>query len=428
MAKNYITDDIDARLESAGDLASLSLEDRNKQAASHGVSNAGKVKLQLNRLRQNGVLIDLYIGGTSMFSTAALWSELGVMDVNTKRLFTKGRKSLVPSVSSKLKSNETRLRQVLDKHSFDVAGFRPWRLVMWTAYEEWKNDHERLIAQREEIKQDALENYEQHRQMAILEYTQVAHTAWASITGQEYNSAIINGKSYAYEEDFVDAVIEAMLLKFPTQERIEQDIVAYHTTSLIYGEADVVSDQISAQALRERAALITAEAEAERRKIQSAVYNAEQEQQHKEQLRRLERREKELKLEAMRQAEIENAREYLDKVGNPYVEIIKQMRTRFAKDAESILESIQKNGYVRGKVAQKGRGLIGLYELIAAHDDSELREKLEKLKTEIGIVGDDEVHYRNIYRINDTLNEIADLAIASSEELTEVSREAFVEI
>jgi hypothetical protein len=52
-----------------------------------------------------------------------------------------------------------------------------------------------------------------------------------------------------------------------------------------------------------------------------------------------------------------------------------------------MLESIKKNGTVRGKVAERGRGLIELFDLLAVQNDYELRSHLDALKTAIGPIG-----------------------------------------
>lgn len=422
-----MTDSITQRINSAS-LEGLSLDERLDQAKRYGVRNAGKTKLQLNRLRESGVLVDLFVGGTSLFSSSAIWPELGVMDERIKKFFTKGTKSLAPKVSAKLKSNETRLRQELDKHSFDIAGFRPWRLVLWNAYESWRESHDRLVDERNTIMLDALENYDHYRDQAIVEFSEIAHASWVSIVGQEYTAAIIDGKAYEDEVAFVGAVVHAMLIKFPEQERIEKEIVAYYSTSLVYGEEDVASDRLAAEQIRQEVETVRAEAEKVRLQIKRDEKESYNLALHEDSLRRLERQEKELKIEAMKQAEVEHARDYLDTFGSPYIEIIQQMREQFAKDAENILKSIKKNGYVHGKVAERGRGLLDLYGLLAAHDDNVLKEKLEALRAQIGDVGVDDTPYRNLNDIRTTLVEIKDLASASVDELTHVSREAFVEI
>ena len=80
------------------------------------------------------------------------------------------------------------------------------------------------------------------------------------------------------------------------------------------------------------------------------------------------------------------------------------------------MESIQKNGYVRGKVAEKGRGLIELFDLLAIHDDGELRSALVNLKGLLGPASKDDP--RDTEAIKAVLNKIADMADGEVQRLT----------
>jgi hypothetical protein len=97
-------------------------------------------------MRELGVLVDVDVHGTSMFTARATWNELGIPEEDTRRKRLKrGTEDLIPKVYiGRLRSLEARFRQSLDKHSFDVAGFRPYRWVPFTAYESWRGEWDRL--------------------------------------------------------------------------------------------------------------------------------------------------------------------------------------------------------------------------------------------------------------------------------------------
>ena len=101
-----------------------------------------------------------------------------------------------------------------------------------------------------------------------------------------------------------------------------------------------------------------------------------------------------------------------------FEEVIRDLRNRIANDAAEILESVKGNGFVRGKVATRGRGLLEFFDLMAAHTDADLRYKLIELKSAIGPVGDKNVPDRDVDKISDILNGIMDLADAEIESLT----------
>ncbi len=134
-----------------------------------------------------------------------------------------------------------------------------------------------------------------------------------------------------------------------------QAIIRQLCTALVYSSADFA-------------------AEIEKTRLENRRLNQQREDEaHSGQL---DPRERETKIQAMRDAEMENAREQSEQLASPFQEVFSAIRQRFAEDATTLLESIQKNGYVRGKGAEKGRGLIELFDLLAIHDDGDLRSAL----------------------------------------------------
>lgn len=136
----------------------------------------------------------------------------------------------------------------------------------------------------------------------------------------------------------------------------------------------------------------------------------------------MEEEEKAIQIAAMRQAEAEHARQRLQQMTSPFDEVFTTLRSRLAESAREMLESIQKNGFVRGKVAEKGRGLLELYQLMAAHDDYELRDQLVALRQAIGPVGDDrpaDAPERSAAEISDILQQINGLAETAAQDLME---------
>ena len=69
-------------------------------------------------------------------------------------------------------------------------------------------------------------------------------------------------------------------------------------------------------------------------------------------------------------------------------QILEAICARVVDDLDAIQKSIQKNGYLRGKPAVKGKNMLAFYEMMAAlpfADD--LRVTLDTLKQQIGDVG-----------------------------------------
>src|SRR5512144_1993662 len=89
------------------------------------------VGIELKALREQGILIDLNVSGVGMFQKTLTWLETGINDQSgDKRAeqFTKGMKLLYPEpVVRKLKSVESRMRQLLGNYTFAITGFYPYR-------------------------------------------------------------------------------------------------------------------------------------------------------------------------------------------------------------------------------------------------------------------------------------------------------------
>ena len=92
-----------------------------------------------------------------------------------------------------------------------------------------------------------------------------------------------------------------------------------------------------------------------------------------------------------------------------------------ANDAAEMLDSVRKNGFVRGKVAERGKGLLELFDLLAVQDDRELRARLVALRNIIGPVGQertDATPERSTPEVVSTLEQILELEHQTVEHLT----------
>jgi len=89
------------------------------------------------------------------------------------------------------------------------------------------------------------------------------------------------------------------------------------------------------------------------------------------------------KIEAMRQAEYEHHVRQLKETISPFAEVYRQAIGQFIDHAKEILESVKKNNHVRGKVAERGRGLLDLYKLMVlpGMGDDRMEAYLSELKS-----------------------------------------------
>jgi hypothetical protein len=78
----------------------LTRDERKLQiAAAVGTDHVAEVSLDIRRMRELGVLVDVDVHGTSMFTARATWNELGIPEEDTRRKRLKrGTKDLIPKV------------------------------------------------------------------------------------------------------------------------------------------------------------------------------------------------------------------------------------------------------------------------------------------------------------------------------------------
>ena len=388
------------------------VDHRTEVAEQIGVdpNRIGRVKIELDFLRKQGLLVNLDISGTGMFARTATYLEMGWGDEDKDARRSKmgrAQKYLIPDERIKeLRTIETRMRQLLDKCSYKVTGFAPYRWLPVTAYKTFKDEWVKLTTEFSGVKWSIHENLNYYRDILASEMLEVAEAAWKSIAAvtNGHNEVVsINHNFYTHDE-FIELVMGTALNGFPSTEKIENELYADYKTALVYGEQDVAKDQAEAERIRQETA------EAQRTAyLQSSILD--EQARHDLAIHQIEEQERQVALDAMFAAEAEHARGQLNEIASPFAEVFKSLRSQIAKDAAEILESIQKNGFVRGKVAERGRGLINLFELLAVQDDKELRESLANLRSAIGPVGNKRTkeNVRDVSEVKGILEQIMQL-------------------
>jgi hypothetical protein len=370
----------------------LTRDERKLQiAAAVGTDHVAEVSLDIRRMRELGVLVDVDVHGTSMFTARATWNELGIPEEDTRRKRLKrGTKDLIPKVYiGRLRSLEARFRQSLDKHSFDVAGFRPYRWVPFTAYESWRGEWDRLQEELATLKAEILDQYDTFVDLIAADFGQIAREAWDAIRARRpagsSDFVLVTGSGvFESEEAFVDYVVARAVAQLPSPERIETDLYVDYRNAMITTGADVVEEQARMEEARTRIELErVAQATAwEEERIRTRQMRMEMEEE--ETLSRMRLRAEQEKLAAMRQAELEHARQQIERMGSPFSDVVGQFRAQIYEAVGEIAASIRKNGHLRGRVAERARGLLDLYHLLgAAAGDADLEEALVELRSRL---------------------------------------------
>ncbi len=411
----------------------ISIQDRVAAHAAQLGEDAGRIatqRLNVVRMRELGTLVDIDVHGFTLFTVRANWLELGIPEVDRRaRRFTKGSKHLVPErYVNRLNSLDSSFRKSLDRHSFGIAGFRPYRWVPFTAYQDWKAEWAAYQEKLTALKADLLADYDAIRAELVEDFTQIAREAWDALVvrrGGSTESALDLGGGSIFEnrDAFVAHVVARALDRLPTPEDIQAGIYVTYHNALLLSQADVEADHLAAaqlQAAQAEAHARTARAEEEERAQRRLAWQEEQAQERaieareraQRELIQLELREREAQVRAMHQAELEHARQQIAAM-SPLREVFDQLRAQIYRDVQEIADGIHKHGYLHGKTAQKAEGLLATFRLLNAHGDEELEQMLEALQAQLERrVADPERKgrtVRDVAAVTERLQEIARL-------------------
>jgi hypothetical protein len=384
-------------------------------------SKVQHITIELDRLRRQGLLVEVVVSGISMFTRRAQFAEAGITegDERVKR-YTPGSKYLIPKpVVERLRSVEVRMREAINKYSYgDIEGFRPYRWLPWKSYRAFRDRWDELLAEFEDLKVEIIGQYDYYRDELSEDYAASARQAWSSIVGQGYTAVIYNGKGYWDRYEFIDAVVDDALRMFPTIQRIQTDLKADYKVGLVQSDIDIEQERAIAVLQQQKA-----EHEAHEAYLKQSL--AQEQYDNERRMNQLAQREKELQIQAMMQAEMEHAKAQLAEIKSPFEEVFTALRSQIADDCQTILESVQKNGYVPGKVATKARGLVEMFDLLAIHDDEKLREKLVELKSTLDTIAVQKSE-TGITKVESTLEDIINLSHKVAEDL-DSCRASFLE-
>jgi len=411
------------------------VESKAKVASQTGIDadKIGTVRLQLDKLLTEGILIQLDVKGESMFSRMAEWGEIGIEigDIRSARM-TRGRKYLIADERIKnLRTVTTRMRQWLDKMTNDITGFRPYRYLFYKRYPEWKEKWQILTSDFERAKQDILDHYEDDIEDLRTDFLQIAENSWKSIKSCGYEEVTCDGFKFTDFEAFSEHMVSSVIASVPTKSQIESTLKADYFVSILKGRDQIEAEAVKSEKHKAEIEVIKAKQKAEVDEAYAQERLLTEELRHKQEMNSLAEQEKNAQIEAMIQAEASHIREQFAETVAPIEEVFSQVRKEMAEICFDAIESIKKNGHVRGRTADKLHGLVEFYNMTSIQEDPKLLLKLQELKKVIGVVGGakkKEKAARTPEEVIAALKDVVDLKNTIREDLNEVpSRFSFVD-
>lgn len=398
------------------------IEERRRQAAQRLGVDPNRVqvhRLELAKLREAGLLVDIDAYGFSMFQTRVTPTEAGWggEDIRVQRL-RPGSKDLFPEHARKLRSLEARARQNLHANSHEIHAFGQYRWLPWSAYETFIAKHNELLAELETVKAEILARYDKILEENRSYFAEVAERSWVSMLsqytpGDRVMIQTTDGVAFDSTTDhdrFIEYVVQRALAKMPLREEITAGVRIDYKTTILYSDAEVAAEaMVAAQARSE-------EAEAERRRAEA------QHQQFRLRLaQREEERQSEARIEAYKRAELEHAREQLAQMSSPIQEALDGLRANLYDAVASLLAGVQKNGGFRGKASTKAAELLEYWRRLNGGllQDDELDQALVTLDGMMAQYQASEPASRDaqLGDITSALAEISALTVASARKL-----------
>ena len=368
-------------------------------------------RLELAQMREAGLLVDLDIHGTSMFTVRASYAEMGISanDVRTERLRA-GSKDLFPGYSKQLRSLEARARQNLYAHSFKIAAFGQWSWVPWTAYEAFKEKNDEIVAQLAQVKAEIIARYDELRETNRVYFEMVAERAWKDLMagyapGDKVVIVTTDGLSFEDKARFVEYVVQRALSKMPLPEEIEAVVRIDYRTSILYTEGEIEAENAAIAAAR----AVQAQAYAEEAEARQAAYEARLQE-------RIAKSEAEAKIEAFKKAELEHARQQLAAMGSPLQEALDGLRANLYGSVQSLLEGVRKNGGFRGQASVKAAELHDFWQKLNGGllKDDDLDASLKALDAEMKKYSSANREAREA-SIGDITSQLAEIATLTAE-------------
>jgi hypothetical protein len=344
-----------------------------------GEANIVPVRTQLSILRERGILVDVNITGTTIFKKALSWLESGINLQDDDRLnyFTKGSKYVWNDEQVKeLNSVVAQMRQLLKEETYGVTGFHPYRFMPFTAHANFVARWSSLSSRFYAIKASMIENRDAVVDTLAEQYAKIAEDIFASLTAKNKAKYIVvtfrNGDTKTLDRiEWVSFMVENTVKAVPAAHVIEEQLHADYVTGLLYTDVDNMLDNVGVN-----------------RAHQDMLANTNNDPRVSEMLRH----------EAQRASQSRNN-------SSPFMEVFAALREEIAESASEILAKVGGKN-IHGKVAEKARNLLDVFDRKAAHNDDELRALLVSLRNEAKSADDES---RNVEAIRMVLEMIVQL-------------------
>lgn len=342
------------------------------------IDRIARVQVDLQKLKDNGVLIQVNCYGLSSIERLTTNAERGIEDNDprAKRMSPGRIKTIPPEHANALITIREAARSKLDYLSHDVTGFRPWRYVNVNAFTTWLKDQQEYEARFETIKSQCIKDLDQFINDELERVRNLAERNWKAIWanaerhGRKYE-VIVDGHTYTAKQFdlFSDRMWEHTAAKIPHPVTIEENMQLTWSVGGIETASSILQELASAK-----------QAEADLKESNARLAEAALAENEADRKLHLAEAEEKAEIATMRAIVAERLQAQLVKMPDPGVEIIEQLRHSTGEAISKAKVSLNDKGRLYKGSTVAINNAISRFELLD-YGDTELEALMDELKS-----------------------------------------------
>lgn len=330
-----------------------------------------RVTMRLERLKQDGALMQVHVKGTSKLLRKTSDAERAISaDDVRKTMQTAGQTYTLPEEAMEFRSIGESVRANLKAFGFDVTGFRPFYWIPVTGFQTWYEKHMGYVTRWETLKETVIEKLPQYTEQMRGKFERAARRSWTALVAQAERDGelyfTVGNKRYAIDTDervFENDVISAAMSRIPSEQMIRDEFTISIEPAIVQMGSD-----------------FEAEINASRETVEARQF--------------------------MREIVREKLRETINTVSDPLDEVIAELRRRTAEDAASVIETIKAREYLPGPSVTRLLSMVQRVQQLSMGRDTVLLRQIDEIAWELTQKSDN----YNIERISDALGNLITLS------------------
>ncbi len=287
------------------------------------------------------------------------WDDLGVREFSDRDLIVYPTNSLSSLESRARASVDINNAKGIRGYGQKLVGYGGYAWIGFKAWAAWQRDWQRYEAEMDCIKAYILWRYPEFEADIRAELEEIAGRAWKSLSYFGYAEE-------EAEQAFTETMVKTGLARIPSPAVIQSRLRLDYEVALVQAESDVERDRLESERLRAE------QVEEQARQAAAREWaNAEQWQAWAT----AERVETEQR--AMRMAAMEKARKQIEEAGSPLQQMADNLRHTVYRKLREAQKSLKERGSLHPKTVQGLRMLVEQFALLNSHGDDVLEQQLQ---------------------------------------------------